>query len=91
MAGVQTVPRVLYRLRAKPDFLNPFKLFLPVQSLLQKYFHSLLTQITRISHAVPPCTEGRFAIVTDVGRGMRWTLMVPITNGTEADGEVVWS
>jgi hypothetical protein len=34
--GVQTVPGVLYRLRAKPDFLNQFKLFLPVQSLLQK-------------------------------------------------------
>jgi hypothetical protein len=36
MAGVQTVPGALYRLRAKPDFLNRFKLFPPVQSLLQK-------------------------------------------------------
>jgi len=35
--------------------------------------------------------EGRLAIVTDVGNGMRWTLMVPLTNGTKADGEVVWS
>jgi redox-regulated HSP33 family molecular chaperone len=35
--------------------------------------------------------EGRLAIVTDVGNGMRWTPMVPLTNGTKADGEVVWS
>jgi hypothetical protein len=33
----------------------------------------------------------RFAIVTDVGNGMRWTLIVPLTNGAIADGEVVWS
>ena len=31
------------------------------------------------------------AIVTDVERGMRWTRLVLLTNGTEADGEVVWS
>jgi hypothetical protein len=30
---------------------------------------------------VPPLFEGRFAIVTDVGGGMRWTLNVPTTNG----------
>jgi hypothetical protein len=23
--------------------------------------------------------------------GMRWTLIAPLTNGAEADGEVVWS
>jgi hypothetical protein len=39
----------------------------------------------------PVPKEGRFAIVTDVGRGMRWTLIVPLTNGTKADGKVVWS
>jgi len=55
-------------LRAKPDFLNRFKLFLPVQPSSQKYFHSLLTQITCISHAVPSHTEGRLAIVTNAGR-----------------------
>jgi hypothetical protein len=38
---------------------------------------------------VPPPFEGRFAIVTDVGGGMRWTRMVPWTNGANADG--VWS
>jgi hypothetical protein len=39
----------------------------------------------------PVPKEGRFAIVTDVGCGMRWTPIVPLTNGTKADGKVVWS
>jgi hypothetical protein len=30
-------------------------------------------------------------VVTDVECGMRWTLIVPLTNGAKADGEVVWS
>jgi hypothetical protein len=40
---------------------------------------------------VPLRQEGRFAIVTDVECGMRWTRMAPLTNGANADGEVVWS
>jgi hypothetical protein len=40
-------------------------------------------------HPVP--YEGRFAIVTDVGCGMRWTRAVLQTSSTGADGEVVWS
>ena len=40
---------------------------------------------------VPLRQEGRFAIVTDVECGMRWTRMAPLTNGVNADGEVVWS
>src|SRR5471032_1494917 len=54
-------------------------LMLPVQSSLQKYFRSLLTQITCISLAIPAHTEGRFAIVTDVGCGMRWTRVALLT------------
>jgi hypothetical protein len=38
-----------------------------------------------------PAKEGRFAIVTNLGRGMRWTLLVRETNAPNADGEVVWS
>src|SRR3981189_272309 len=38
----------------------------------------------------PAPTEGRFAIVTDVGCGMRWTQAVPETRALLADGEVVW-
>jgi hypothetical protein len=44
-----------------------------VQPLLQKYFASPLTQIK--SKILPSRSreEGRLAIVTDVGSGMRWT------------------
>jgi len=35
--------------------------------------------------------EGRFAIVTDVECGMRWTRWRRWTSGIKADGEVVWS
>jgi hypothetical protein len=42
---------------------------LPVQPFSQKYSGSLLTQITCISLAIPVHTEGRFAIVTNVGLG----------------------
>jgi hypothetical protein len=36
-------------------------------------------------------SEGRFAIVTDVGCGMRWTQERRMTSDIHADGEVVWS
>ncbi|MEI9924504.1 MAG: hypothetical protein WDN50_14075 [Bradyrhizobium sp.] len=42
-------------------------------------------------HGHPASQEGRFAVVTDVGCGMRWTRMVLLTRAPEADGEVVWS
>jgi hypothetical protein len=72
------------------DLCRP-KSDLPVESLLQKYFRSLLTQITCISLAIPSRTEGRFAIVTDVGHGMRWTRHVKRRMTLRADGKVVWS
>jgi hypothetical protein len=63
----------------------------PVKSLLQKYSDFQNTQISDISFPSPPNTKGRFAIVTNVGRGMRWTRMVLLTRAPLADGEVVWS
>jgi hypothetical protein len=45
----------------------------PVQPPPQKYSGSLQRQITCIFLVIPAHTEGRFAIVTDVGQGMRWT------------------
>jgi hypothetical protein len=48
--------------------LNRINPIWPVQPHLQKYSRSRFTQITSISFAVPSQTEGRFAIVTDVGR-----------------------
>jgi hypothetical protein len=53
-------------LRAERNLLNRIKLMLAVQPPLQKYFRSLLTQITCVSLTVP--MEGRLAIVTDAGR-----------------------
>jgi hypothetical protein len=41
-------------------------------------------------HGCPVPLEGRLAIVTDAGRDAV-DADVPITNGAEADGEVVWS
>jgi hypothetical protein len=60
-------------LREKFNFVNQIKLIWVVQSSLQKYIASGRTQITAISHAVSFPHEGRIAIVTDVGNGMRWT------------------
>src|SRR5467141_2567009 len=40
----------------------------------QKYSAFAVGQISAITTAVPCPQEGRFAIVTDVGCGMRWTL-----------------
>ena len=39
----------------------------------------------------PVPQEGRFAVVTDVGCGMRWTRRCHETNDMAADGEAVWS
>ena len=44
-----------------------------VQPPLQKYFCFRTPQITSTTPAIPSHQEGRFAIVTDVGCGMRWT------------------
>src|SRR6266851_10312914 len=46
---------------------------LAVQPLGEKYSASPPTQINSRTCAIPSHTEGRFAIVTDVGHGMRWT------------------
>jgi hypothetical protein len=51
-----------------------------VQSPLQKFFRSLLTQITCISLAVSSHWRGGSRSSRTRG-GMRWTRMVPITNG----------
>jgi hypothetical protein len=54
----------------------------------QKYSAFAAGQISARTSAVPCSQEGRFAIVTDVGRGMRWTHWL---RKAGADGEVVWS
>jgi hypothetical protein len=44
-----------------------------VQPRLQKYFASRFGRNSFIDSHIPHPQEGRIAIVTDVGRGMRWT------------------
>ncbi len=41
--------------------------------------------------AVPHSQEGRFAIVTNVGSGMRWTRRAARRTAHSRDGEVAWS
>jgi hypothetical protein len=44
-----------------------------VQPSSRKYFASVVGRNISMSLTIPSHTEGRFAIVTDVGHGMRWT------------------
>jgi hypothetical protein len=74
-----------------PDEQINARVELAVQPSSQKYSAFAHPQISNTSLIVPLPFEGRFAIVTDVGRGMRWTLLCLKTNGAKADGEVVWS
>jgi hypothetical protein len=80
----------MYRLRVRAELLNRIKLICLVHSPLQKYSGFRLTQIKSISFAVLPHTgayrdrHGRGAGCG--GRGQRG-----LTNGADADGEVVWS
>ena len=60
-------------LRQKSNFASRFNAILPVQSCREKYSDFVFSEIG------VPCSrpaldqEGRFAIVTNVERGMRWT------------------
>jgi hypothetical protein len=62
---------------------------LGVQPSLQKYFRSRFGQIKIISATVSSHQKGRLAIVTNAGRDAV-DADVLRTNGTKADGEVVW-
>ncbi len=59
-----------------------------VESPLQKYFGFHTPQITSRTFRIPSHTEGRFAIVTDVGHGMRWTRQRLARDGIAADAGV---
>ena len=73
------------------EFSCGINLMLPVQPCQQKYFVSILTQITSVTAAVPsPCRGvSRSSRTRD---GMRWTRVALLTRGAWlADGQVVWS
>jgi hypothetical protein len=57
----------------------------------QKYSSSIFPKYMVLCARPAPLKEGRFAIVTSVGRGMRWTCWRRKTGGAGADGQVVWS
>jgi len=62
----------------------------PCPAPRQKIFHFPFEANHRLISPRPVPHEGRLAIVTDAGRDAV-DAEVPITNGAEADGEVVWS
>src|SRR5262249_39125101 len=61
-----------------------------VKPLREKYSCSVFQNNMLVS-AYPESTEGRIAIVTNVGHGMRWTPGQRMTSVARADGEIVWS
>jgi hypothetical protein len=77
-------------LRATADLLRRIRLMLAVQSCFEKYSAFAVGQITFTSSPRPAPTRGALAIVTNAGRDAM-DADAPLTNGDEADGEVVWS
>jgi hypothetical protein len=73
----------------KRKLLKCFNVIWGVQMARKKYSVSQLPQIKAII-APSRLPEGRFAIVTNVRRDAM-DADAPLTNGAEADGEVVWS
>jgi hypothetical protein len=76
--------------RQNPNFPKRFNAIPPVQPPREKFSAFAVGQITFINSPRPVPREGRLAIVTDAGRDAV-DADAPITNGAEADGEVVWS
>ena len=78
------------RVRPKTNFVRRINVILAVSYPCTNISLSENRKLC-ILPAVPPPQEGRIAIVTDVGSGMRWTRMRRKTSGAIADGEGVWS
>jgi len=69
--------------------LKRIKVIWAVQSPSKNF--SFRARPKSVAYPLPSClSEGRFAIVTDVRRDAV-DVAVSLTNGTQADGEVVWS
>jgi len=63
------------RVRQKANFASRFNAILPVQSCREKYSDFVFSEIGVTCSRPALDQEGRFAIVTNVERGMRWTHM----------------
>jgi len=72
-------------------FIEPDQRDLGRPVLLRKIFRFPRRANHLYNLAPSRLTEGRFAIVTNVERGMRWTRAAQLTKVRIADGEVVWS
>jgi hypothetical protein len=82
--------RAIGRMRQTGNFVRLFKLIWVVQSSRVKYCACAVGQIRSTCLRVPHSKRGALRIVTNVGRGMRWTRGCRTTNGVLADGEAVW-
>jgi hypothetical protein len=72
------------------NLLKQFNLIWVVQSRSRKYFASRFGRNSFIASIIPPRQEG----VSRSSRNVERDVMdadVPLTNGTDADGEAVWS
>ena len=76
-------------MRLSAKLLKQINAILPVQSCAQKYSAFPVGQINSTSCPVLS-DRGALRNVINAG-GMRWTRVAPLTNGADADGEVVWS
>jgi len=74
-AGVPSDTRAAIRQRCPTQISvhSRLQLRLNVQPLCEKFFASPSGKSSLQIRVVPCLQEGRFAVVTDVGRGMRWT------------------
>ena len=61
------------------------------QAFAAKIFYFRFSEICGYLRAFRADYEGRFAVVTSVGCGMRWTLRHRLTSEAKADGEIVRS
>jgi hypothetical protein len=82
--------------RPKTIFASHFNDITPVQPLVEKYFTFAFSE-TSVRCSCPALDqEGRFAIVTNVGCGMRWacrccSVIFRADEQHDAYGEIVWS
>jgi hypothetical protein len=67
---------------------RPHKLRQALRSKIFLFIGSIISCMVAPSRFLQ---EGRFAIVTDVGSGMRWTRLLHTTSVAGADGKSVWS
>jgi hypothetical protein len=74
-----------------PYFVSRFNLPAAFQAGCEEFFTCAVGQISGYFSRVPRSIEGRFAIVTNVGCGMRWTRWLHTTSEAKADGENAWS